>query len=86
MLLMLKRCVHVVDAALYRVSDPNGDCFSAVSQVTALGLPPGPAYRKLKEGSVIVLPNGTVIRPEDVVGPPCVGRKVSWRCFPRTST
>jgi hypothetical protein len=62
-LLMLKRCVHVVDAALYRVSDPNGDCFSPVSQVTALGLPPGPAYRKLKEGrggTAVCWPQGFV--------------------------
>jgi ribonuclease Z len=49
----------------------------AFAQVTALGLPPGPAYRKLKEGQTVTLASGTVIRPEDVVGPPCVGRKVA---------
>jgi hypothetical protein len=43
---------------------------------TTRGLPPGPSYRDLKNGLPVVLPDGTVLRPEEVVGPDLCGRKV----------
>jgi ribonuclease BN (tRNA processing enzyme) len=41
----------------------------------ARGLRPGPAYRLLKEGQTVTLPNGDVILPSEVMGPSTRGRK-----------
>ena len=45
-------------------------------ECTARGLPPGPLYKDLKNGLPVVLPDGVVLRPEEVVGPDLCGRKV----------
>ncbi|XP_038952860.1 zinc phosphodiesterase ELAC protein 1 isoform X1 [Rattus norvegicus] len=45
------------------------------SQLKA-GVPPGPAYGKLKNGISVVLDNGVTISPQDVLKKPMVGRKV----------
>ena len=34
------------------------------------GLPPGREYGELKNGRSVTLPDGRVIEPKDVVGPP----------------
>uniref|UniRef100_A0A8C3X3I7 Zinc phosphodiesterase ELAC protein 1 n=1 Tax=Catagonus wagneri TaxID=51154 RepID=A0A8C3X3I7_9CETA len=41
-----------------------------------LGVPPGPAYGKLKNGISVVLENGVTISPQDVLKKPVVGRKI----------
>ncbi|CAO2594403.1 Zinc phosphodiesterase ELAC protein 1 [Lemmus lemmus] len=41
-----------------------------------LGVPPGPAYGKLKNGISVVLDNGVTISPQDVLKKPMVGRKI----------
>ncbi|WP_313693021.1 ribonuclease Z [Halorarum halobium] len=43
-----------------------------------LGIPPGPAYGRLHGGEAVELDDGTVIRPEAVVGPPRPGRTVVY--------
>eukprot|EP00959_Pyramimonas_sp_CCMP1952_P185772 3884300-Pyramimonas_sp.AAC.2 len=43
---------------------------------TALGLPPGRQYKDLKAGKSVTLPDGTVITPEEVIGPEIIGRKL----------
>nr|XP_054366577.1 zinc phosphodiesterase ELAC protein 1 [Mirounga angustirostris] len=42
----------------------------------SLGVPPGPAYGKLKNGISVVLENGVTISPQDVLKKPIVGRKI----------
>lgn len=42
-----------------------------------LGVKPGPIYQKIKSQSRTRLENGTIIRREDVVGPPKKGRKIA---------
>lgn len=41
-----------------------------------LGVPKGPMLGKIKNGQTITLDNGTVIKPEDVVGPTIKGKKL----------
>jgi len=40
-----------------------------------LGVPPGPLFSELHEGNVVELNDGTVVRPEQVVGEPRPGRR-----------
>ena len=43
-----------------------------------LGVPVGPKFSALHEGTSVELENGTTIEPEQVVGPPRPGRKVVY--------
>nr|XP_036274609.1 zinc phosphodiesterase ELAC protein 1 [Pipistrellus kuhlii] len=45
-------------------------------KVKDLGVPPGPAYGKLKNGISVVLENGVTISPQDVLKKPIIGRKI----------
>lgn len=44
----------------------------------ALGIPKGPLWSRLQRGMDIILPDGRVIRPSDVLGPPRPGRKIVY--------
>lgn len=44
----------------------------------SLGVPRGPLWSVLQDGKEVTLENGTVVRPEDVLGPPRSGRKFSF--------
>lgn len=41
-----------------------------------LGVPVGPLFSRLHEGESVELEDGTVVRPDEVVGPPRPGRRV----------
>jgi ribonuclease Z len=43
-----------------------------------LGIPPGPKYSRLHEGEPVELDDGTVVEPEEVVGPPRPGRRLVY--------
>jgi len=43
-----------------------------------LGVPKGPLWSRLQRGMNVELPNGRVIKPEDVLGPPRPGRKIVY--------
>ncbi len=45
-------------------------------QAEALGLPAGPIRRDLVEGRAVTLPDGRVIQPDAVLGPPSPGTKL----------
>ena len=42
-------------------------------KAAAMGLQPGPLCAKLINGQTVTVPNGTEIKPNDVISPPCVG-------------
>ena len=46
------------------------------SKALKLGIPEGPFFSKLQKGHKITLKDGTVISPNDVLGPPRKGRKI----------
>lgn len=43
-----------------------------------LGVPVGPKFRQLHEGSPVELKDGSVVRPEEVVGEPRPGRRIVY--------
>jgi ribonuclease Z len=51
----------------------------------ALGVPKGLLWSKLQYGSAVKLPNGMVVVPEKVVGPPRLGRKIVYTADSRFS-
>lgn len=48
-----------------------------VEKAEALGVPPGPIRRDLVQGNAVILANGQVIQPEDVLGPAAAGAKLA---------
>ena len=56
--------------------DRKGEFFP--EKAKALGVPQGPMWGMLQKGSPVVLSDGRVIGPEDVMGPPRSGRKFSY--------
>ncbi len=49
-----------------------------VSKAEKLGVPAGPLRKLLQRGQPVALPNGRIIRPSDVLGPPRPGVKVVY--------
>jgi ribonuclease Z len=47
-----------------------------VGAADALGVPPGPERGLLQAGESVQLPDGSVVTPDEVLGPPRAGRKV----------
>ncbi|HOV37841.1 MAG TPA: ribonuclease Z [Spirochaetales bacterium] len=47
-------------------------------QAIALGVPRGPLWSTLQGGETVTLEDGRTVRPEDVLGPPRMGRKFSF--------
>lgn len=67
---------HGVSAVGYAlVEAPRPGRFD-VDAADALGIPPGPERGALQAGEAVTLPDGRVITPDAVLGPPRAGRKV----------
>ncbi|MCU0520748.1 MAG: ribonuclease Z [Anaerolineae bacterium] len=60
----------------YRFSEKSRRPFLA-DRAEALGVPPGPVRRDLVNGQVVTLPDGRVIRPDDVLGPDRPGLSIA---------
>jgi ribonuclease Z len=44
----------------------------------ARGIQPGPAFGQLQAGEAVAAPDGSLVKPEEVVGPPRPGPAVAW--------
>jgi ribonuclease Z len=69
---------HVVPSLAYAlIEKPRPGRFNP-EKARALGVPEGPLWSKLQHGSAVRLPNGKIVRSEEVVGPPRPGRKIVY--------
>jgi len=60
------------------VEDDRKGRFNREKAENELGISPGPEYSKLHNGESVELDDGTVVHPEQVVGPPRPGRRVVY--------
>ena len=69
---------HVIPSFAYAyVERPRPGKFFPEKAKT-LGVQKGPLWSKLQDGQKVKLPNGHVVKPEDVMGPPRQGRKIVY--------
>lgn len=67
---------HPVPCFGYVVDEPDQPGRMDVEKATALGLPPGKEYKRLKEGQSVQTADGNWVHPEDVLGPDRPGRRL----------
>jgi len=69
---------HVVPSLAYAlIEKPRPGKFNP-KRAKALGVSEGPLWSKLQHGSAVKLPNGRIVKPEEVVGKPRPGRKIVY--------
>jgi len=72
------RSKHVIPSFAYAyIEKPRPGRFYP-EKANALGLPEGPLWSELQRGRRVKLPNGRVIKPEEVMGTPRKGRKIVY--------
>ena len=75
---------HVIPSLAYAlVEKPRPGKFYP-EKAEALGVPEGPLWSKLQHKHKVNLPDGRVVKPEQVVGPPRPGRKIVYTGDTRT--
>lgn len=68
---------HRIECYGFRIVEKDQEGPLNAKKLKAMGIPPGPLYGELKQGKTVLLPNGTVLRGEDVLGPRVPGRIVA---------
>lgn len=71
------RIRHTTPCWGYLVVEPDTVGTLDAPKLAALGVRPGPVYAKIKAGHTLVLKDGTIVKPDDVVSPPQRGRRVA---------
>ncbi|XPM52863.2 MAG: ribonuclease Z [Leptolyngbya sp. IPPAS B-1204] len=66
---------HRVPAFGYRVTEKDKPGRFDVERATAMGIPPGPMYGRLKRGEVMTLPDGRIVNGAELCGETQIGRK-----------
>jgi ribonuclease Z len=69
--------VHGVPCFGFRVAERERTGRFDVERATALGVPAGPAFGRLKDGGEVTLPDGRVVRGAELTGPAVPGRVVT---------
>lgn len=65
---------HVVPSFGYRITEKDKPGSLDANKLQKVGIPPGPIYKKLKDGESVTLEDGRTINGRDYVGPPQKGR------------
>ncbi|WP_379966550.1 ribonuclease Z [Ectobacillus sp. sgz5001026] len=68
---------HGIECYGYRIEEKDIAGTLLVDQLVDMGIKPGPIYKKLKEGQLVTLEDGTILKGTDFIGPPQKGRVVT---------
>jgi len=69
---------HVIPSLAYALVEKPRPGKFYLEKAKALGIPEGPLWSKLQHGNKVKLPNGQIVKPEDVTGPSRPGRKIVY--------
>jgi ribonuclease Z len=69
---------HVIPSLAYALTEKPRPGKFHPEKARSLEVPEGPLWSKLQHGSAVELPNGRVVNPEEVLGPPRPGRKIVY--------
>ncbi|MGQ9787803.1 MAG: ribonuclease Z [Candidatus Hadarchaeaceae archaeon] len=69
---------HPVPSLAYAVVEDDRPGHIDLGRAEKLGLKPGPDYARLKSGQRVRLEDGTIVTPEQVIGPTRPGRKIVY--------
>jgi ribonuclease Z len=69
---------HVIPSLTYALTEKPRPGKFYPEKAKALGIPEGPLWSALQHGREVTLPDGRTIKPEDVTGPPRMGRKIVY--------
>jgi ribonuclease Z len=67
---------HRINALGYVLLEDERPGRFNLEKVRALGIPSGPLYGQLQRGEPVTLPDGRILRPEEVLGEPRPGRRL----------
>jgi ribonuclease Z len=68
---------HGISSYGFRIREKDRPGTLLVDKLAEVGLKPGPLYKKIKDGESITLDDGTVLEPEQFLGPKQKGRVVT---------
>lgn len=68
---------HGIDSFGYRISEKDKPGELLVEKLHAAGIPPGPLYKKIKDGEEVILDDGSAIDDREFKGPDIKGRIVT---------
>lgn len=68
---------HAVPSYGFRIIEKDKPGTLQVEKLKALGVPPGPIYKRIKDGETVTLEDGRVIHGKDFLGPDKKGRIVT---------
>jgi len=69
---------HSVPSLAYAlIEKPRPGRFNP-ERAISLGVPKGPLWSRLQRGEDVKLPDGRIVKPRDVLGPPRMGRKIVY--------
>ena len=69
---------HIIPGLAYALVEKLRPGRFYPEKAKVLGVSEGPLWSSLQRGSAVELPNGRVVKPEDVMGPPRPGRKIVY--------
>lgn len=72
------RLEHGIESLGYRVDEPDELGHFDAARAAQLGVPPGPLFGRLKSGEDVTLDDGTLVKPDGLVGPPLRGRSFTY--------
>ena len=72
-----KRLSHGIECFGYRIVEKDIQGALLVDKLLEMGVKPGPIFKRLKDGEVVELEDGTILNGNEFIGPPQKGRIIT---------